>query len=183
MNFTDMLINQPAEGGGWIKPRDMMGHLVAILKVHEISAEPDNMNKGEMRDVARVDLVDLDDGKGGELQERVRIDKKGIVNKLAVAQLGVTLGRIGTVPTASGNNAFVLPPFIPGQADVRLRTWASSRNSTPAPAPAAVPAPTPIVAAPTSGPDIRIVGGVPIDLNTLDEATRNLVMSAQQQAS
>lgn len=144
------MFNQPTSSGGFFKPADANGHLILVTAVHEITQRYDDLRKKDM-DNATVDLVDLDDG-GQELQERVIVSHPALVNRLSVGG-GLTLGRIGQIPTQSGFQAWALLPFQEGIDDKRAEAWVHAHRPTfnqaaapAAPAPAPVPAPAPIPA-------------------------------------
>jgi len=144
------MFNQPTSSGGFFKPADANGHLILVTTVHEITQRYDDLRKKDM-DNATVDLVDLDDG-GQELQERVIVSHPALVNRLSVGG-GLTLGRIGQIPTQSGFQAWALLPFQEGVDDKRAEQWVHAHRPTfnqaaaPAAAPAPVPAPAPAAAA------------------------------------
>ncbi|MFG1997894.1 hypothetical protein ACGFNU_01950 [Spirillospora sp. NPDC048911] len=139
--------NQPSSGA-WLKPAEHSGHLLLILKVHEVGERFDQL-KGRDVPVARFDFVDLDEADPAP-RRHVSDSHPGIVNKLlAVAHSGgMVLGRCGQVATDKGNPAWVLGPYAEGTDDQRAATWLTA-NQPVAPAPAAAP---PAPAAPAAAP-------------------------------
>ncbi len=120
--------NQPAQGGGYFEPKNAVGHLVLITRVHEVYHNPSNVYAGkpQPRDEAKVDIVDLDGDQ--QLRERVIVTHPGLVNRLVAGSTNV-LGRIGTVPTEKGNPAFVLDRFDEQQDVPRAQAWVQAYQS------------------------------------------------------
>lgn len=119
----DNMFNQPQAGGGYFESKNALNHLILITKVHDVYHNPNNVFGGRPmpRDEAKVDLVDLD-APGQEHRERIIVTHPGIVNRLSTGATNI-LGRIGTVPTDKGNDAFVLEPFNAGTDDQRAAQW------------------------------------------------------------
>lgn len=147
------MFNRPAEASGFFTPRNHLGNLILITKVHERRRRFDELKNGEV-DEAIVDLVDLDGDR--VLQESVVLSHPGIVSRVRGLDANI-LGRIGTVPSSKGNPAFVLNDFE--DADVAAATaWVNEQNAfhapaqaaAPASAPAPAPAPAPVAAAPAA---------------------------------
>jgi hypothetical protein len=88
--------------------KNMVGHLIAIFGCHSIEDQPDTLNPGKIRKVARIDYVDLDDGIGGEIKWGALVDKPGITNKLTVGMPSSILGRLGRGEAKAQQS----PPFI-----------------------------------------------------------------------
>jgi hypothetical protein len=156
------MFNQPQDNGGFFKPAQADGHLILIVKVHEIRKHYDTLRKEEL-DLAVADLVDLDGD--ARISERIALSHPGIVNRLS-ATATMVLGRIGQADTKSGHKAWVLDQFQAGVDDVRAAAWVNANGPTfnqaaapaaapqAAPTPAPQPAPVPPVApAPAPTPD------------------------------
>lgn len=114
-----MPFTQPAASGGYLRPADLVGHLVLIREVTKIERVYDSLRGGEI-DQATVDYVDLDGD--AVLEEDVFVTHPGIVNKLRQGQTDV-LGRVGSVTTKKGHDAYVLEPYRPGSDDARAQQW------------------------------------------------------------
>lgn len=123
MGYTDVFIQQPAKSSGFMKPADMIGHRVCVFGTHEITEQPDTLNEGKMRKVARIDYVDLDDGQGGVIRWNALVDKPGVVNKLT-NQTGAILGRIVLGEAKKGQSApFILDDHQPADAEFFNNVW------------------------------------------------------------
>jgi len=162
VSYTEEFRVVAPEGGGWITPRNLMGHRIAVTKVHSIDEEPDPLNQGRTRQVATVDYVDIDDGAGGILKRRNKVDKLGIVNKLTVGSRDIVLGRIGQGDAKEGKNApFLLDRATPEDIAEFTDTWLPAHlhelrgdtSTPPTPAPTRIPAPAaPAAPAPAPAP-------------------------------
>lgn len=191
MGYTDVIISQPS-GGNWLALKHMIGHRVVVFGTHSITEEPDPMNQGRTRNVAVVDFADLDDGAGGKIQWKAKVDKPGFVNKLDVDQRTAVLGRIELGDAKAGQNApFILGTHQPGDAEFFMNVWLpanrdalagkapqpenSSPQQTPAPAPAAS-APEPA----TSQPTLPVAPAAPPNIDPAAfEAFQKLMASGQ----
>lgn len=127
--------NQPAAGGGYFEPKNAVGHLILVLKVHEVYHNSTNVYAGkpQPRDEAKVDVVDLSGD--GMLRERVIMTHPGLVNRLYTGATKI-LGRIGQVESGKGNPAFVLNNFEDGDVEVAKR-WVEHFGATQFAAPQA----------------------------------------------
>ena len=118
--------------GTFFKPAEADGHLILIIRCSKFEKRFDQM-RGEEIDQATVDLVDIDGDQ--KLRENVLLTHRGLVNRLSTSSRMV-LGRIGQVDTKSGNKAWVLLPFAPGD-EAKATEWAKANMAPPAAPPAA----------------------------------------------
>lgn len=122
MSYVDNILQQPAKGE-WIDHKNKVGHLIAIFGHHEIVDMPDTFNPGKTKQVATVDMADLDDGENGRIIWGALTDKPGIVNKLK-NQRGTILGRLGFGPAKAGQSApYVLDDHTPEDAARFTNSW------------------------------------------------------------
>lgn len=135
--MTTAPFNRPAAASGYFVPRNHLGHLILITTVHERRKKHDEL-KNEVVDEVICDLVDLDGD--GVLQEAVILSHPGLTNRTRGLESNI-LGRIGTVPSNKGNDAFVLNDFDEAAGDVAKATaWVTAYNAGQMAQPAAAPA-------------------------------------------
>lgn len=136
-----MLIEQP-QSGSWLKPADLVGHLLLVIRVHKFDIRFDQ-KAGADKEFAQFDVVDLD---GAQTVETVFDSHPVIISKIRNLKPGsVILGRIGQVPTGKASPAWGLIEYTPGVDDVRAQMWLDThpQNLTGQSAPQAPPASQP----------------------------------------
>jgi hypothetical protein len=152
-----MTFNQPAQSSGFLKAKELKGHLILVTTIHGSRMRMDTMRKEEVMEI-ELDYVDLD-GTTGELEQFVQCSYDHINSKLRpfVGIKGCNvLGRVVQLPPAAGmtadKGAFILQGFE--EADAKkaqgwLDYYASKHPAFAQPAQTATPAPA---AAPTPAP-------------------------------
>lgn len=123
MPYVDIILSQPPKGGGFIPLKEKIGHLLVFLGCHGIVQQPDDFNQGQLRDVATVDYIDLDDGQGGIIKWGAQVDKVGIINKVR-GQSTAIMGRLVLGEAKPGRSApFILEDHTPEDARRFTEAW------------------------------------------------------------
>jgi hypothetical protein len=116
-----MLDIQQPTSGVWLKPKDINGHLLLVLKVHRLDTRFDQL-AGADKEYAEFTMVDLDTE--NPVPVTVLNSHPGIVGKIRSLAAGqAVLGRIAQVPGAKATPAWVLTEFTPGVDDIRAKAW------------------------------------------------------------
>ena len=159
------MFQQPTTSSGYFKPRDHVGELILITEVHEMRQRYDEMKKADTTE-AIVDLAVITED--GPLEERVVVSHAGIVNRLTVGARNV-LGRIGTTPTKSGHDAYILKSYDDGDDQIAM-AWVNKQQGFSQPAAAAPAAP--------ATPAVVPADDAPLDLTNVDPAQLAAALAA-----
>jgi hypothetical protein len=125
-------VRAPLEGGGFIKAKDHLGHLVFFTEVHGVERRYDTKRKAE-GDVLTLDWTCFmcHGGPNAELQERAMISAPYIVNKIHRDNPSLTLGYIVQLDPKPGFEDGAIVLNAPNDVDVQRaeQWWASHKPS------------------------------------------------------
>lgn len=125
-------VRAPLEGGGFIKGKEHLGHLVFFTEVHSVERRYDAKRKAE-GDVLTLDWTCFmcHGGPNAELQERAMISAPYIVNKIHRDNPSLTLGYIVQLDPKPGFDDGAIVLNAPNDVDIQRATawWESHRPS------------------------------------------------------